>query len=183
MPAQSFLSAAKHMADTAGLPWKHVQKYYRALQDRAEPGGPASEGWLPEHVWKGQLPPDSLPVSVGRAVWAANPRFEFVFADQTHVEMDPRKIEGMKAALKARINEASHTLVIVGKYADTPHPKRALIGFRNWINFEIATSRTCCNKVAAVKIDPSFESPEELITTAWAFNFDEDSIVRALDQA
>ncbi len=115
--------------------------------------------------------------------WVANPKYEFVFADQASRETDTQNIERTKAQLTARINEATHTLVIVGKYADTPHPKRALIGHRNWINFEIAKSRACCNKVAAVKIDPSYESPEELVTTAWAFTFDEGSIVNALDQA
>ena len=115
--------------------------------------------------------------------WGANPRFEFLFADETPGEIDKHNIDRIKAALTARINEATHTLVIVGKFADTPHPKRTLIGYRNWINFEIATSRSCYNKVAAVKIDPSYESPEELITTAWAFTFDEESIIRAVDQA
>jgi Thoeris protein ThsB, TIR-like domain len=115
--------------------------------------------------------------------WDANPRFEFIFADGTSREIDKNNIDRIKAELTARINEATHTLVIIGQYADTPHPKRVLIGYRNWLNFEIAKSRTCCNKVAAVKIDPSYESPEELITTAWAFDFDEDSIVKALDQA
>jgi len=115
--------------------------------------------------------------------WDANPKFEFVFADQTPGEIETSNIDRIKAELTARINEATHTLVIVGKYADTPHPKRALIGYRNWINFEIAKSRTCCNKVAAVKIDPSYQSPEELVTTAWAFTFDEVSIINALDQA
>lgn len=115
--------------------------------------------------------------------WGANPSFEFVFADQKPGEIDTKNIDRIKATLTARISDATHTLVIVGEFADTPHPKRTLIGHRNWINFEISKSRTCCNKIAAVKIDQSYESPEELVTTAWAFTFDEDSIIRALDQA
>ena len=64
----SMLTAAKKLADAAGLPWARVQKYYRALQEHVDIG-PATEGWLPPDDFAG------LPKSKGRTVWAAHPNF------------------------------------------------------------------------------------------------------------
>jgi hypothetical protein len=114
--------------------------------------------------------------------WHAHPRLQFVFQDETPREIDSNNVGRVKAALTTKIRGATHTLVIVGKYANEPHRHRLLIGYRNWINFEIAQSKAAGNKIVAVKIDRSYESPEELTgaNASWAMAFTEEAIVRAL---
>jgi hypothetical protein len=117
--------------------------------------------------------------------WNAHPRFRFTFQDGTPGEVDSTNVGRVKAALTTRIQTATHTLVIVGQYANTPHRHRALIGHRNWINFEIAQSKAAYNRIVAVKLDRSYDSPDELIgaNATWAMAFTEDAIMRALSQA
>ncbi|MGO4389455.1 hypothetical protein AB4Y85_18150 [Microvirga sp. 2YAF29] len=63
--ADSLLSAAKQVAEFAGLSWSEVQPYYRDLQQ--EPAySPAGEQISPSN-W--------LPKSQGRNVWAAHPNY------------------------------------------------------------------------------------------------------------
>lgn len=115
--------------------------------------------------------------------WDANPNFDFVFSDKTPDEIDTTNIGRIKAALTARINSATHTLVIVGKEANKTHKHSKLIGFKNWINFEVYQSKQSRNKIAAVKIDSSNESPDELsgAGASWATSFKEDLIIQALN--
>jgi len=117
--------------------------------------------------------------------WDANPDFDFVFNNKTPDEIDSTNIGRIKAALTAKINSATHTLVIVGKEANKTHKHSKLIGFKNWINFEIYQSKQNRNKFAAVKIDKSYESPNELIGigASWAMSFTEDAIIKALNEA
>jgi hypothetical protein len=117
--------------------------------------------------------------------WNENPRFQFVFSDVTPGEINTNNVDRIKAALTAKINAATHTLVIVGEYANSPHPKRDLIGNKNWINFEIAQSKAARNKIVAVKLDRTYESPDELVGAgaSWAMAFTEPAILRALSEA
>lgn len=117
--------------------------------------------------------------------WDANPDFDFAFNDKTPDEIDSTNIGRIKAALTAKINSATHTLVIVGKEANKTHRHSKLIGFKNWINFEIYQSKQNRNKIATVKIDKSYESPDELIGAgaSWAMSFTEDAIIKALNEA
>lgn len=117
--------------------------------------------------------------------WNKNPRFKFVFEDATPREINSFNIGRIKAGLTAKINAGTHTLVIVGKHANAPHPSRALIGFRNWINFEIHQSKLARNKIVAVKLDRAYASPEELqgAGATWALSFTEDAIIKALTAA
>jgi hypothetical protein len=117
--------------------------------------------------------------------WHANPRFSFVFQDQTPGEINSENIGRVKAALTAKIRNATHTLVIVGRYANAPHPKRHLIGNTNWINWEIEQSKREGNRIVAVKLDRSYESPSELLgaNASWAMAFTEDAVLRALAEA
>lgn len=117
--------------------------------------------------------------------WDANPDLDFLFADKTPDEIDTNNIGRIKAALTARINQATHTLVIVGKEANKTHKHSKLIGFKNWINFEIHQSKLNKNKIVAIKIDKSYESPDELLGAgaAWAMSFERDPILKALKEA
>lgn len=117
--------------------------------------------------------------------WDKNPRFQFGFSDKTPKEIDSNNVGPIKAGLTRKINAATHTLVIVGKYANSLHLKSDLIGYRNWINFEIAQSKTSGNKIVAVKIGRTFESPDELLGAgaSWAMAFTEEAILRELSEA
>ena len=117
--------------------------------------------------------------------WNKNPQFRFVFKDETPSEINSSNIERIKAGLTTKIRDATHTLVIVGRFANSLHPDRALIGFRNWINFEVNKSKLAHNKLVAIKLDRNNESPEELLNAnaSWAMSFTEDAVIRAPRQA
>ena len=117
--------------------------------------------------------------------WNDNPQFQFTFQDMSPDEINSLNVGRVKAALTAQINQAAYTFVIVGKYANVPHRHRLLIGSKNWINFEVKQSKASGNKLVAIKLDRSYESPDELLNAraSWAMSFNEDSILRALRQA
>lgn len=117
--------------------------------------------------------------------WDANPNFDFVFADKTPEEINTNNIDRIKAGITSRVNSAKYTLVIVGKEANKVHKHTKLIGHKNWINFEIYQSKQNNNKLVAVKLDRSYESPDELIGAgaSWAMSFTEDAIIKALNEA
>lgn len=118
-------------------------------------------------------------------MWDANPRFEFVFDDASSGEINSYNVGRVKGALTKKINDATHTLVIVGKEANKLHKDHQLIGFRNWINFEVSRSKQNRNKLVAVKLDRSYEAPEELLGAgaSWAMSFTESAILKALREA
>ena len=117
--------------------------------------------------------------------WDANPDSDFFFSDLTPGEIDTWEISKIKAALTRSINEATGTLVIVGKYANSKHMDSKEIGYKNWINFEIAKSKLNDNKMIGVKIDKEYTSPEELIGAgaSWAMSFTRDAIIKAVKEA
>ena len=65
------------------------------------------------------------------------------------------------------------------------HADRDLIGYKNWINFEVARSKAAQNKIVGIKLDRGFTSPDELIGAgaSWAMAFTEEAIMRALAEA
>ncbi len=117
--------------------------------------------------------------------WHANPQFEFVFSDRTPDEINSNNIDRIKATLTSKINGVTHTLVIVGKEANKDHKHKNLIGFRNWINFEINRSKANKNKLVAVKLSKDYESPDEILGSgaSWAMSFTQDAIIKALSEA
>lgn len=117
--------------------------------------------------------------------WDANTEFDFVFSDATPREINSYNIGRIKAALTAKINNASYTLVIVGKEANKLHKDHALIGFRNWINFEVHQSKMNSKRIAAVKLNREYESPDEIrgAGASWAMSFTERAIINALNEA
>ncbi|WP_026765123.1 TIR domain-containing protein [Sediminibacterium salmoneum] len=117
--------------------------------------------------------------------WDANPEFDFYISDLTPGEIDTWDVSRIKAALTASIRNATYTLVIIGKNANKRHPKADFIGYKNWINFEIAQSKANRNRLVAVKLDREYESPNELLgaNASWAMSFTKDSIINALNEA
>ena len=115
--------------------------------------------------------------------WDANKRFEFSFSDYTSKEIKSDNIIVVKQKLSQKINQADITLVIIGKHSNDLHEDSKLIGYRNWQNYEIAKSVEHGNKLVAVKIDRSYDSPEELLGqgASFAMSFTEQSITKALE--
>jgi hypothetical protein len=117
--------------------------------------------------------------------WHNNPRFQFTFEDGTPREINSLNVGRVKAALTAKIKEASHTLVIIGRHANELHRNSGLIGYRNWINFEIAKSKELGKRLVAVKLNRDYQSPTELLSSSayWTYSFTEQNIIHALDAA
>lgn len=114
--------------------------------------------------------------------WNKNSEFELEFDDKSSKEIDSWDISRIKAALTRKINEAECTLVIVGKESNKMHKDSNLIGYKNWQNFEIAKSKSNGNKLIAVKLDSTYESPEELLNSgaSWAYSYTEEAIIKAM---
>ncbi|MEW6774505.1 MAG: TIR domain-containing protein [Bacteroidota bacterium] len=117
--------------------------------------------------------------------WDANPEFDFYFSDLSSKEIQSWDIATIKRVLSAKINEATYTLVIVGKYANSYHKDWKEIGYKNWLNYEVAKSKEHKNRLVAVKIDREYESPDELKNSGaeWAMSFTRDAIIKALEAA
>lgn len=114
--------------------------------------------------------------------WNENPDFEFTFDDRSSGEINSWSIPVVKAALTKKINSANYTFVIVGKEANKQHKDYKEIGHKNWINFEVNRSKANNNKLLAIKLGKTYESPEELLNSgaAWAYSFTKDAIMTAL---
>lgn len=117
--------------------------------------------------------------------WDANPDFDFNFSDLSSTEIKTDDISRVKAGLTTKINQATYTLVIIGKEANKKHKDSASIGYKNWQNFEIARSKSNNNKLVGVKIDSLYDSPEELLGCGakWAMSFKQEAIIKALKEA
>lgn len=114
-----------------------------------------------------------------------NPRFDIEFIDKTPGEIQSSDINYVKRVLFLKIREATHTLVIVGRYANLPHTDREMIGTVNWQWWEIKKSIELNKKLIAVKIDRTYNNPVPLerIGASWAMSYKVDSIQRAIDRS
>lgn len=117
--------------------------------------------------------------------WDANSNFDFYFNDVTPTEINSDDYSRVKAVITQRISSATYVLVIVGKHVNETHPRKSEIGCKNWINWEIKKAKELGKKLVAVKIDKSFESPDELLYSgaSWAMSFTKDAIIKALENA
>ncbi|HDH31561.1 MAG TPA: hypothetical protein ENH26_02185 [Candidatus Wolfebacteria bacterium] len=117
--------------------------------------------------------------------WDANDEFDFVFSDKTPTEINSENIGSIKAGLRKKIREATHTLIIVGKETNKQHKDHELIGYRNWINFEVAKSIEDGNRLAAVRLEKSYSLPKEIFEGKYSIveGYTEDNIIDVLDRA
>jgi hypothetical protein len=116
--------------------------------------------------------------------WDANPEFDFVFKDQTPGEINTNNIDRIKAVLTSKINDATHTLFIVGAHANQLHKDRKLIGFINWINFEAYQSIQSHNYLAVVKLEKAYDVPQELKSKYWWIaGFSEENVIKVLNDS
>lgn len=115
--------------------------------------------------------------------WNKNHRFDFSFDDHSSREILSSDFARVKGALTTKIRAAECTLVIVGEYANALHRHSAQIGYRNWINFEVAKSVECGNKIVAVKLSRNNASPEKLlgVNAEWVHGFNPEDIATAIN--
>ncbi len=114
-----------------------------------------------------------------------NPRNDLEFDDLTPGEIGTSDIGRVKAVLARHIRDATHTLVVVGAYANTAHADQKEIGERNWQWWEVKRSIEEGNGLIGVKIKKEYESPTPLLNAdaTWAMSFTVDAIISAVDRA
>lgn len=115
-------------------------------------------------------------------MWDANKRFDFTFQSHTPNEIQSFNVGRIKAVLTTKVKEATHVIVLVGKYANQVHPDTKLIGFRNWINFEVYQARLYKKKIICVMLDNNNTLPEWLVNSGATLvrSFNEKDIIEAL---
>ena len=115
--------------------------------------------------------------------WDANPSFDFYFSDLSSNEINSSSVSVVKQALSRKINKSNYTVVLVGGEANKQHKDHKEIGYKNWLNFEIAKSKEHKNKLVGIKLGKTNESPEQLLNSgaSWAMSFTLDAVVKALD--
>lgn len=119
------------------------------------------------------------------SAWIKNLKSPIDFEDLTPKEIDTSDISRVKAVLTTKIREATHTLVLVGQYANTRHEDSIEIGTRNWIWWEIEKSKAEENRLIAVKIESVNPTPDPLYNSGakWAMSFTETAIVKAINES
>lgn len=117
--------------------------------------------------------------------WDANPNFDFYLSDLSSKEINSWSIPVIKQVLSKKINAANYTVVIVGANANKQHKDHKEIGYRNWLNYEVAKSKEHKNGLVAIKLDKSYDSPEELLNAgaSWAMSFTQEAIIKAINDA
>jgi MTH538 TIR-like domain (DUF1863) len=119
------------------------------------------------------------------SAWLANPKNPIDFQDLTPGAIDTNYIDRVKTVLTTQIRDATHTLVLVGAYANTTHKDSAKIGTRNWIWWEIEHSKNEGNRLIAVKLKSDNPTPDPLYNSGakWAMSFAQDAIVNAINES
>lgn len=115
----------------------------------------------------------------------ANTGSDVSFEDFTPFEIQSNDVGRIKAALTNKIIRATHTLVVVGRFANSYHPNSLLIGTRNWQWWEIEKSKELGRKLIGVKINRANSAPDPLLNSsaAWAHSFNVVAIVKAIASA
>lgn len=115
----------------------------------------------------------------------ANQNSPIDFIDLTPGAVNTDSVSVVKTRLNTQIRAATHTLVLVGKYANTQHKDSAAIGSLNWIWWEIEQSKLAGNKLIAVKIESTNAPPTPLLNSGakWAMSFNVPAILKAIDEA
>lgn len=119
------------------------------------------------------------------SAWLASPNHPIDFHDLTPGAINTNDVGRVKAVLTTQIREATHTLVLIGKYANTEHQDRAEIGTHNWIWWEIEKSKSEKNRLIAVKIESNNPTPSPLYNSGakWAMSFTQDAIIKAIKES
>lgn len=115
------------------------------------------------------------------STWENKTDFDFSVNDLSLEKLRGKSITSVKQELERKMAGSEHTLVIIGKNSNSLHPNYREIGYSNWQNFEIARSKKLGHKIITVKLDQSYNTPEELLHAgAKRASFNIDSIISAL---
>lgn len=117
--------------------------------------------------------------------WSANSRFQFTFYDKTPQEIQSNSVSRIKAVLTTKVQEASHILVLVGRYANQRHRDSQEIGHINWIHFECNQAMAYRKKLVAVLLQPTNSLPNNILgaTGIRVDSFNQADIIAALNRA
>lgn len=118
------------------------------------------------------------------SAWDANSDFEFCFNDKTPSEIQSYDIGRVKAALTTKINQATHTIVLIGNEINKKHNNSESIGHKNWQHFEINQSIANNNKMIYVKLDANNSMPNGItISNSRIVNsYSQDGIIKAIKE-
>ncbi len=118
------------------------------------------------------------------STWLANRTSPVTFTDLSAGEIHDN-VGRMKARLVTQSRAATHTLVLIGEYANTRHKLSERIGTRNWIWWEIEQSKAEGNGLVAVKLRASNPTPDPLLDSGatWATSFTQEAILKATNDA
>ena len=110
--------------------------------------------------------------------WDANENFDFEFDQRSPNEaIDSTNASVVKQNLTKMLQQSEYLLVLIGEKSHQS----------SWMKWEIqkAKEKDIKLKLAAVKIKNTNITPEELLNsnTAFAFSFERDQIISALDKA
>jgi len=119
------------------------------------------------------------------SAWISDPKNPIDFQDLTPGAIDTSDVGRVKAVLTTQIRAATHTLVLIGKYANITHTDTVKIGTRNWIWWEIEQSKIAGNGLIAVKIDNENVTPDPLYNSGakWAMSFTQAAIFKAINES
>lgn len=114
--------------------------------------------------------------------WSANSRFQFVFQDKTPTEIMTDSVARVKGVLSTKVQDATHVLVLCGKYVNQRHRDAAEIGCTNWINFECQQAIKYNKKIVAVSLQQPAYLPNTVpkARAIGVSSFNERDIIAAL---
>ena len=115
------------------------------------------------------------------SAWNAKSDNPVNFEDLTPTD----NVDRIKVVLTTKIRAATHTLVLIGEYANRAHKDRAKIGTLNWIWWEIERSKEEGKRLIAVNLRSTNETPAPLLNSGakWAMSFTLEAILKAIDEA
>jgi len=108
--------------------------------------------------------------------WDANRDFDFYLNDQSvDVSVDSTDAAAIKRAISSKISESTYFLCLIGKKTSKSQ----------WVTWEINKAVELKNKIVAVKIESTNESPSAIVGVGatWAMSFRFDSIKKAIEDA
>lgn len=116
--------------------------------------------------------------------WNENDDIDFSIDDCTPREIQSESVATIKQVLSRKIKEANYMIVIVGAHSTDKHPDSKEIGYNNWQSYEIAKNNEFDNGLVVVKLDKSYEAPDEAycVGAKWVNSFNEEDILNALDE-
>ena len=116
--------------------------------------------------------------------WSASTKFQFTFQDKTPQEIQSDAVDRVKAVLTTKVQQATHVLILVGKYANQVHPDAFKIGSTNWIHFECKQALAYKKKLVAVLLEPTNQVPSNVygVQGIQVNSFNQAEIIAALSK-